>query len=114
MSALLSNPTVREASEATGVPETTIYNWLRKPDFRQEYDSRRRQLVDSVSTHLQVRLTDAAGTVLEIMEDNKTPAQTRLNAARTVLEYCHKFTEQRDILDRLDVLEAATMEGTGR
>ena len=114
LTALLSNPTVREASASIGVPEQTIYSWLRKPDFKKEYDERRRQLVDDTSNYLQVKLNEATATIFELMDDKEAPAQTRLNAARTVFEYCHKFIEQRDVTDRLDALEALASEDSGR
>lgn len=114
MTALLSNPTIREASAAIAVPETTIYNWLRKPDFKKEYEDRRRQMVDDASNYLQVKLNEATTTILSIMDDKEAPSQTRLNAARTVFEYCHKFIEQREIIDRLDALEAHTDEDSGQ
>lgn len=114
LTALLSNPTIREASTAIGVPEQTIYTWLRKPDFKQEYDERRRHLVDDASNYLQIKLSEATGTIFGIMNDEETPSQTRLNAARTVFEYCHKFIEQREIIDRLSALEALASEDNER
>ena len=44
---------------------------------------------------------------MKIMNNPKAPPQTRLNAARTVLEYGFKSIEQLDILKRLEALEAA-------
>lgn len=41
------------------------------------------------------------------MADPLAPPQTRLNAARTTLEFTLKATEQLDILTRLEALEAA-------
>jgi len=114
LSALLSNATIREASAAVGVPEATIYDWLRKPDFKIEYEKCKGELVDEARSRLQKRLQEATETVFEIMRDEIAPPQTRLNAARTTFEYALKLTEQAAILDRLDALEAAINEDNRR
>lgn len=107
MTALLNSPTIREASKVCGVPERTIYTWLNKPDFKAEYEHRRGQLVQSAWDLLRGKLTEAIGVVSELMEDEGTPPQVRLNAARSVLEYSLRATEQLDLLPRLEALEAA-------
>lgn len=56
---------------------------------------------------LRGSLEDATAVVRELMADPLAPPQTRLNAARTVLEFALKATEQLDILTRLEALEAA-------
>ena len=114
LTALLSNPTVREASAAVGVPEQTIYSWLRKPEFKAEYEKRKRELMDDTRSYLQVRLQEANAVVFSIMHDSEAPSQTRLNAARTVFEYCAKLTEQADIISRLDALEAIANDDNRR
>ncbi len=39
------------------------------------------------------------------MQDNTAPPQTRVNAARTVLEYAAKYDEQANLLRRVERLE---------
>ena len=56
---------------------------------------------------LRGSLEDATSVVRELMADPLAPPQTRLNAARTTLEFTLKATEQLDILTRLEALEAA-------
>lgn len=107
MTALLSNPTIREASKACGVPERTVYTWLNRADFKDEYNRRRSELVGDAWNGLRERIGDAIETVSKLMGDRNIPPQVRLNAARTVLEYSLRATEQLDILPRLEALEAA-------
>ena len=106
LAALLINPTVREAATAVGVPETTAYNWLRKPDFAEEYKQRKRQAVSEASDYIQSRISEATQIINEIMNDTDTPSQVRLNAARSIIEYGYKIIEQRDIVTRIEELEA--------
>jgi hypothetical protein len=106
LGALLANPTIRDASKACGVPERTLYTWLRRPDFKAEYDRRRGQLIQNAWDALHARLSAAVDVVAELMEEPSTPPQVRLSAARTVIDYSLKATEQLDILPRLEALEA--------
>lgn len=114
LTALLTNPTIRQAAASIAVPETTIYTWLRKPEFKVEYERRKRELVDNTRSYLQIKLQEATDTIYKIMKDGEAPSQTRLNAARTMFEYCHKLTEQADIIARLDELEAQIKDDNGR
>ena len=91
LSALLTNPTVREAALSVGIPETTAYNWLRKPDFAKEYKDRKRQAVAEASDFLQSKIGEATQIMAEIMNDSATPPQVRLNAARSVVELGYKI-----------------------
>jgi polyhydroxyalkanoate synthesis regulator phasin len=108
---LLANPTVREAAEACKVPEVTIYKWLREREgFREEYESRKRALVDDAVNFLQIRMQEASKVITELMSSSETPAQVRLNAARTVFEYVFKAIELHDVIERLEALEKAMEE----
>lgn len=107
LNALLAYPTVREASAAIGVPETTIYAKLRNADFKKRYNEAKTQMLDNTTTFLQTKLQEATATIIDIMNDTETAAQTRLNAARSVFDYCIKLTEQTELLKRIEALEAA-------
>lgn len=110
MQALLTKPTVREAAHVCGVPEQTIYKWLKKPAFKEEYEEQKKRIVEDSANYLQIKLNEATATVLELMHDQEAPSQVRLNAARTVFEYCYKFIEQREVIGRIDALEQALSE----
>lgn len=114
LAALLVSPTVKAAAASINMPETTAYSWLRKPDFNEEYKRRKRETVAEASSYITSRISAAAATIDEIMNDTETPSQVRLNAAKTIIDTAYKIIEQRDILDRLDALEAAANDGNGR
>ena len=54
---------------------------------------------------LNEQLESAAQTIQAIMHDNTAPPQTRVNAARAVLEYAAKYDEQANLLRRVERLE---------
>ena len=114
LSALLTNPTVREAAASVDVPETTAYNWLRNPDFVREYQQRKREAISEASSFLQSRISEATGIVCSIMRNEKVSPRTRLEACRTIFEYAYKAVEQEQIIQRIEALESSAMGDSGQ
>jgi len=108
LSALLVNPTVKDAAASVRIPITTAFNILREQDFADEYERRKRQAVAEASDYLRLRINAAARIIDEIMNDNDAPPQTRLNAAKTLIDTAYKIIEQADIVTRIEALEAYT------
>lgn len=108
IAALLTSPTIKAAAAATEIPESTIYSYLRKPDFKKRYREAKADIISQTTTVLQKSSAKAVSMIVEIAEDITNNEQTRLNACRAILEYSLKYTDQYDILLRLEALEAAT------
>ena len=108
ISALLTNATIRAASECCGVSETRIYARLRNPEFKARYDAERLAMLERNSNALQVHIATAIEGMVEIANDPKVAAQTRLNAQRTIIETSLKLTEIVDLLQRIRKLEEVT------
>lgn len=108
LTALLSCGSVVEASNVSKVSCKTIYNRLSDKDFKAEYDRRRTMALNEACNTLQATLTKAVDTIREIMENADTAPQIRLNASALLLQNCLKYTEQVNILSRLDELEKIT------
>lgn len=87
--------------------ETQLYARLRSPDFKSRYDEARRELLEQATAALQGHLAGAVETMGELCRNAETPAQTRLNAADSIIRNALKLVETTDILARLDELEAA-------
>lgn len=114
LAALLVAPTVKQAAQSIGMPETTAFSWLRKPEFAEEYKTKKRQTVAEASDYIMSRISAATAIIDNIMNDTETPAQVRLNAAKTILDTAFKTIEQRDILERLEALEAVANDDSRR
>lgn len=108
LTALLSCGNIKDASIAAGVSHTTVYKRLSDKDFKAEYDRRRTMALNKACNTLQATLTKAVDTIREIMENTDTAPQIRLNASALLLQNCLKYTEQVNILSRLDELEKIT------
>ena len=49
IAALLTQPSIAKAAEAAGVPERTLYRWLKDDKFRAAYRAVRDQLIERIS-----------------------------------------------------------------
>jgi hypothetical protein len=106
----LSNPTNKAAAEACNISESALYKRLKDPEFKKEYDKARLELLDRNTCAIQSIVNSAIAAMAEIVQDEDTTAQVRLNAADAILRNCYRMTEQNDILKRLDDLEQAIQE----
>ena len=100
-------PTQAAAAQAAGIGLTTLKRYLNDGEFQREYRKAVSELVAEAATQAKQSLSPALSTLREVMQDTDQNAQARISAARSVLEYGLKLTEQSDVLARLDELEAA-------
>jgi len=110
IAALIAEKTIPAAAAAAGVHESTIFRRLADDSFRAEYERRRRATLDNACRTLQSALTDAVDVLTSIMQDAENSPQSRITAARSVLEYGVKLTELTDLAARVAALEAAAKE----
>jgi hypothetical protein len=115
--ALVSAPTVTRAAEQIGVSEKTLWRWMQREDFREQYRAARRQVVDVALINLQ----QAAGEAVETLRCNLTcgTPSVEVRAAVAILEQTLKAVELEDLDVRLKALEqhmeaTAEQEGRGR
>lgn len=109
--ALLTQPTKEKAATAAGITSKTLRSYLDDPEFLAEYRKAFSELVEDATRKVQQTLDPAVAVLREVMENDSENGQVRVSAARSVLEYGLKMTEQTDILNRLQELEAAMQEG---
>ncbi len=105
--ALLTQPTKEKAAAAAGITSKTLRGYLDDPEFQAEYKKAFAGLVEDATRKVQQTLDPAVAVLREVMEDSDENGQVRVSAARSVLEYGLKMTEQTDIITRLQELEAA-------
>lgn len=113
IAALIAHPTVREAAKASNIPERTLWRYLGQEDFTKRLDEERGKLVSCATDRLKSKLAAATSAIAEVMEDQDAPPQTRVNAAKVILEFSLKYSEMSDIIHRLDELERQTMAEDG-
>lgn len=106
LAALLTHATKKEAAEAARIDPRTMRRYFEDLDFQRAYRKAFGGMVEDAVRQSQQSLAPALATLREIVEDGEADAQPRISAARSLLEFSIKMTEQLDILDRLTELEA--------
>jgi hypothetical protein len=103
--AILENPSIDKAAETVGVHPSTLWRWLKEPEFQQELRQARQQCFWQATNGLQ-RVAPAAVTVLyRVMADTDAPPSSRVQAAKGVLDQCRKSIEADDLVQRVEALE---------
>ena len=110
--ALLTNPTKEKAAAAAGITSKTQRGYLADPEFQAEYRKAFAGMVEDATRQAQQAIAPALSTLREVVEDSGEGSQFRISAARSILEYSLKLTEQNDILAKLQELEKAVERRT--
>lgn len=110
ISALLSSPTIKSASDMVGLSEQAVYSRLRKPDFRAKLQNARDTQFQVISSKLEDANFRALDTLLQILDDREVSAGIKVRASQTLLDLSLKNREQADILARIQTLEEMLKE----
>jgi hypothetical protein len=107
IASLLTHRNVDEAAQAAGVGATTLWRWLRLPEFQVEYRKARRDAFSQSVARLQQGTSAAATTLLKTMIDPGTSASVKVRAAEAIFHHAAKAIEIEDIEARVAELERA-------
>ena len=103
---LLASDTRRQACRKLGIANQTLYDRMNNPVFQEKYKMARDELIKEVTDRISKDIVSAVSVMSGIMMNDRNSPQIRLNAADGILRYGIKMIEQRDILERLERLEA--------
>ncbi len=109
LSAILSEPSIRKASEQCSVPERTLYQWLKTPAFADEYRSARREATQQAIARVQQFSGHAAATLVSLLDTRHSPA-IRLAAASKILDIAIRTVDLEALEARLIAMEAHLAE----
>jgi len=105
ITALLTEPTVRDAARAASCSERSLFRFLADPDFQEAYRAARHRVVEVAIGRLQQAGSEAVDTLRDIMQGQGHPASARVTAARSILEFALRGVEAEDLSSRLAALE---------
>ena len=105
LQALLVSRTRAEAAATAGIGESTLREYMKNPEFMERYKQAFGDMVRDATRQAQALLMPALSTLQTVMEDEEIPAQARIIAAKSIIDYSLKLTEQADILEQLRELE---------
>lgn len=83
---MAQTPNLVKACKAAGVPEQTARRWMTQLPFIEEY-ARVSSVVETLAmSHLKAGVAEAAAYVREVVADTNEPTETRLKAAKMILD----------------------------
>lgn len=103
--ALLTAPSMKQAAEQAGIGETTLFRWLQNDDFQEAYREARHKALGNTIARLQQVSQQAVNTLQEVMIDETATSNSRVSAAKAVLELAFKAYELEDLAKRVEELE---------
>ena len=86
LAALMSEPTVLLAAQRAGISQSTATRWIKDPQFKAAYAEARRGVLGEALALLQGTMLAAVLTLRHTMLSDASKPQTKVLAARTVLE----------------------------
>ena len=109
---LITTPSLEEGCRKARVSKTTVYAWLKEPDFQAELKRLRQALVDEAFDRLKVGLIEATNKLLELLQA-KGQLGIQLRAAQTLLDHGIKVTELQEQEARIEALEEQALNHKG-
>lgn len=101
IAALLEHKSNEEAAEALGISRRTLQSYLADEEVQAEISKQIEGLIEKATGELKRGLSDAIYLLRMIIEDNQQSTNSRITAARTILEYALRYSEFNDILTEL-------------
>jgi hypothetical protein len=102
--ALLSTPNHEMAAKQAGITSRTLRKYLRTPEFRTEYQTRRREMLASAIALAQQYAVDMAAVQISLAKDTNISPSVRVTAANNIFGIAMSGT-QEDLLERIERLE---------
>ena len=103
--ALLEHGSHEKAAAALGWSASTVWRWLQKPEFKEQFRKARAEAYSRGMARLQNAVNPAASTILRIMLDPNASSSSRIRASVAVLTLATEAHVLDDVLRRLTVLE---------
>lgn len=101
--ALLAHPTLKDAAEAAGVSESTLWRLLQREDFQRHYREAQNTALNGALGTLQGAATEAINTLKKNLSCGTPSAEVQ--AAKAILDFTFKAREQLDLEERVKTLE---------
>ena len=98
-------PSVAEVSRRTGISRTAVYKTMEKDSFKEKLMKAKQESLQNAVSFLQGSLAECANTLMQIIKDDDTSPQTKVNACQVVMGQCKTWTDEIDVIGRIAALE---------
>jgi len=90
---LLEAPSLEEGCKRARVGKATVYRWLRQNAFRNELETRRKEMVELAFENLKANATKAVQTLMKHLDSEKGTMSIR--AAESIIEFAQRGMKMR-------------------
>lgn len=105
---IVGSPTYTQGCKKARINKTTLYKWLKEPEFKAELDRQRDEIAAEAFGILSQGLTKAVEVLVGLL-DNKDNRLKRL-AAKDVIDFIIRHKENEDLSERLTAVEKRLTE----
>lgn len=110
INAFLKHDKIVDIMADTGLSRSTIQRYRDDPELQQLLTERKTEFIKAAVNKMQAFMSEGVEILQNIIRDNETSAQTKVNAIQIMFNQCKTWTETADILERLKMLEDAESE----
>ena len=110
INAFLKHDKIVDVMADTGLSRSTIQRYRDDPELQQLLTERKAEFIKAAVNKMQAFMSEGVEILQNIIRDNETSAQTKVNAIQIMFNQCKTWTETADILERLKMLEDAESE----
>ena len=103
MPALVTADTYSEGAKRAGISRKTLYKWLKKPEFKAEFERRRDEVASEALGMLSQSMTKAVETLVGLL-DNKDDRLKRLTA-KDIIDFMIRHKELKNLELRIQRIE---------
>ena len=105
---IVSNPTYEEGCKKARINRTTLYEWLKQPEFKAELEKQRDEVAAEAFGILSQSLTKAVEALTGLL-DTQDERLKRL-VCKDVIEHILKYREAKDLEERIAAIEQRLSE----
>ena len=103
VAALAAGSSVQDATKKAGIGRRTLTRWLTNPKFAARVEALRTETITGAMSKLGASMSSAADALTKLLDAPR--AETRLKAAKAVLELGMKLKEHGEMVQRVTELE---------
>ena len=105
---IVACPTYTEGCEKAKINKTTLYKWLKEPEFKAELDRQRDEITQEAFGVLSQNLTKAVEALTGLLDDGDK--RLKRLTAKDVIDYFIKHKESEDLEKRITAIEEKLRE----
>lgn len=106
-------PNITEVSRQTGISRAAIYKAMETDSFKEKLMKAKQEALQNAVSFLQGSLAECANTLMQIIKDNDTSPQTKVNACQVIMNQCKTWTDEVDVISRIAALEEVMTKEKG-